>query len=169
MTRPRRSRRAAVAALLATAAVLTSTAVVSATPDTAPAHAGDQAAFNQLRQRQEHAWARGDGAAWAATFTPDGDMVTFNGDHQHGRHDIAERMQHYFDAYLQDTRLLMLTEQVRYTEPDTAIIVRTGCVLWADQTTCTDEALSVNTNVLVKRHGHWLQTSFQNTRIRPLP
>jgi uncharacterized protein (TIGR02246 family) len=96
-------------------------------------------------------------------------MVTFNGDHLHGRQHMTTRMQHYFDAYLQDTRLLMLTEQVRYVEPDTAIIVRTGCVLWNQETTCTDEAMSVNTNVLVKRHGQWLQTSFQNTRIRPIP
>ncbi|MFL6125102.1 SgcJ/EcaC family oxidoreductase [Actinophytocola sp.] len=164
--RGHRLRRAALAALVATVAALTSTTAVAATPT---AHGGDQAAFTQLRQRQEDAWARGDGTAWAATFTQDGDMVTFNGDYLHGRDDIAARMQHYFDTYLQGTRLLMLTEHVRYTEPDTAIIVRTGCVLWDAQTTCTDEALSVNTNVLIKRHGRWLQTSFQNTRIRPIP
>lgn len=67
----------------------------------------------------------------------------------------------YFDAYLQGTRLLMLSEQIRYLEPDTVTLVRTGCVLWGTETACTDEALSVNTNVLVKRHGRWLQTSFQ--------
>lgn len=132
-------------------------------------HRGDQVAFDRLRQAQEDAWARGDAAAWAATFTPDGDVVTFSGDHMHGREHITTDMQHYFDAYLQDTRLLMLTEQVRHLEPDTVIIVRTGCVLWDDETACTDEALSVNTNVLVRRHGTWLQTSFQNTRVRPIP
>jgi uncharacterized protein (TIGR02246 family) len=168
--RGQRLRRTALAVLVAATAALTSTTAVSAAPADSRTHGGgDQAAFNQLRQRQEDAWARGDGTAWAATFTQDGDMVTFNGDYLHGRDGITARMQHYFDTYLQGTRLLMLTEHVRYTEPDTAVIVRTGCVLWADQTTCTDEALSVNTNVLVKRHGRWLQTSFQNTRIRPIP
>ena len=163
-------RRALVGLLVAAAGVITSAATIEATPNHAvEAHRGDQAAFDQLRRQQEDAWARGDAAAWAATFTADGDMVTFNGDHLHGRTHMTERMQHYFDAYLADTRLLMLTEQVRYLEPDTAIIVRTGCVLWDDQTTCTDEALSVNTNVLVKRHGRWLQASFQNTRVRPIP
>jgi len=162
-------RRAALAALVVAAAALTSTAAVSAEAPTPAAHGGDQAAFDQLRQKQEDAWADGDATAWATTFTPDADMITFNGDYLHGRDDITSRMQHYFDTYLQGTRLLMLTEQVRYLEPDTAIIVRTGCVLWGAETTCTEEALSVNTNVLVKRHGRWLQTSFQNTRIRPIP
>jgi uncharacterized protein (TIGR02246 family) len=152
------------------AALTTPTAAVAAVPEPVPAApGGDQTAFDRLRAKQEDAWARGDAAAWATTFTPDGDMVTFNGDHLHGREHITTRMQHYFDTYLKDTRLLMLTEQVRYAEPDIAIIVRTGCVLWNQETTCTDEALSVNTNVLVKRHGQWTQTSFQNTRIRPIP
>jgi uncharacterized protein (TIGR02246 family) len=163
-------RRAILGVLVAVTGVVTSTAAVEATPNQATeAHRGDQAAFDQLRRQQEDAWSSGDAVAWAATFTADGDMVTFNGDHLHGRQHMTERMQHYFDAYLEGTRLLMLTEQVRYVEPDTAIIVRTGCVLWDAQTTCTEDALSVNTNVLVKRHGRWLQTSFQNTRVRPIP
>lgn len=163
-------RRALVGLLVAAAGVITSAAAVEAAPTpAAEAHRGDQAAFDRLRQLQEDAWQRGDATAWAATFTSDGDMVTFNGDHLHGRQHMTDRMQHYFDTYLQGTRLLMLTEQVRYVEQDTVIIVRSGCVLWDDQTACTDEALSVNTNVLVKRHGRWLQTSFQNTRVRPIP
>jgi uncharacterized protein (TIGR02246 family) len=152
--------------LAAVGLVMTGGTITSAAPDRSR---DDQAAFDRLRQRQEDAWARGDATAWAATFSPDGDMVTFNGDHLTGRRHITERMQHYFDAYLAGTRLLMLTEKVRYVEQDTAILVRTGCVLWGEETTCTDEALSVNTNVLVKRDGKWSQSSFQNTRIRPIP
>jgi uncharacterized protein (TIGR02246 family) len=159
-------RRALVGVLVVVTGVLTSAAAIEAEP---ASHGDDQAAFDRLRGQQEDAWAAGNGVAWAATFTRDGDMVTFNGDHLHGREQITTRMQHYFDTYLRGTRLLMLTEQVRYAEPDVAIIVRTGCVLWDQQTTCTDDALSVNTNVLVKQHGRWAQTSFQNTRVRPIP
>lgn len=162
-----RGQRVGLVAAVVAAAVLLSGAAVAAAPE--DGRRGDRAAFDALRKAQEDAWARADGAAFAATFTPDGDMVTFNGDHLDGREHIRTRMQHYFDAYLRGTRLLMLTEQLRYIERDTAIIVRTGCVLWDQQTTCTDEALSVNTNVFVKRHGKWSQTSFQNTRIRPIP
>jgi uncharacterized protein (TIGR02246 family) len=162
-------RRAVVGVLVAVAGLISASAAAADQAPLADRHHSDQAAFDRLRQLQEDAWARGDGAAWAATFTKDGDMVTFNGDHSSGRERIAGRMQHYFDTYLQGTRLHMLTEQVRYVEPDTVVIVRTGCVLWHDETACTDDALSVNTNVLVERHGRWLQTSFQNTRVRPIP
>lgn len=161
-----RGPKAILVAVVAAAGLVMSGGAVAAAPD---GPRDDQAAFDRLRQQQEDAWARGDGAAWAATFTRDADVITFNGDHLHGRRHIAERMQHYFDEYLSGTRLHMLTEQVRYVERDTVILVRTGCVLWGEETTCTDEALSVNTNVLVKRHGKWAQTSFQNTRIRPIP
>lgn len=173
MRRRQGIRRAVLSVLVAAAGVAAATPAVSATPNPRPAaetrHGGDQAAFDRLKRLQEDAWAGGDATAWAATFTSDGDMVTFNGDHLRGRDHITTRMQHYFDAYLANTRLLILSEQIRYAGQDTAIIVRTGCVLWNNETTCTEEALSVNTNVLVKRHGRWLQTSFQNTRIRPIP
>jgi uncharacterized protein (TIGR02246 family) len=161
-----KGRRGVLALVVAMAGLVTSTATVEAASTSTHS---DLAAFGQLRLQQEDAWARGDAAAFAATFTRDGDMVTFNGDHLHGRDHITSRMQHYLDTYLEGTRLLMLTERLRYVEPDVAVIVRTGCVLWDDQTTCTEEALSVNTNVFVKRHGKWLQSSFQNTRIRPIP
>jgi uncharacterized protein (TIGR02246 family) len=128
----------------------------------------DLAALRELRDRQDAAWASGNGAAYAAIFTADGDMVTFNGDHMSGREQIASRMQYYFDRYVHDTRLVHLSEQIRFPEPDLAIIVRTGCVLWPGETECRQDALSVNTNIALKRQGQWLYTSFQNTRIRPL-
>src|SRR5687767_12420011 len=110
-------RRAIVGVLVAVTGVLASAAPVNATPEPASTQGGDQAAFDRLLRQQEDAWARGDATAWAATFTPDGDMVTFNGDHLRGRQHMTTRLQHYFDAYLQGTRLLRLSEQVRYVEP----------------------------------------------------
>jgi uncharacterized protein (TIGR02246 family) len=129
---------------------------------------GDLAALRALRERQEAAWADGDAAAYAAVYTPDADLITFNGDHLRGRAGIEQGMGYYFETYLGGTRLLQRDERIRFVEPDLVIIVREGCVLWPGETECTTEALSVNTNTAVKRHGRWLYTSFQNTRIRPL-
>jgi uncharacterized protein (TIGR02246 family) len=142
-------------------------------PATAPASAGtgrdrDLAALRDLRDRQDEAWARGDARAYAALYTPDADLVTFNGDHMSTRAGIEEGMGYYFTTYLRGTRLLQQDERIRFVESDLAVIVRSGCVLWPGESACTDEALSVNTNVAVKRHGRWLYTSFQNTRVRPL-
>jgi uncharacterized protein (TIGR02246 family) len=131
-------------------------------------HDRDLAALQELRERQEEAWARGDARAYAAVYTPDADVITFNGDHLSTRAGIEEGMAYYFATYLSGTRLLQQDERVRFVEPDLVVIVRSGCVLWPGESACTEEALSVNTNVAVKRHGRWLYTSFQNTRVRPL-
>ncbi|MEU7589499.1 SgcJ/EcaC family oxidoreductase [Micromonospora sp. NPDC049230] len=148
------------------------TPAIASTPvadrDAAAARPDDLAALGRLRERQEDAWARGDGAAYAAIHTPDADVVTFNGEHLRTRAGIEAGMQHYFDVYLRGTRISTLTEQVRRPEPDLAVIVRTGCVLWPGEIACSEEALSINTSIAVKRHGTWWYTSFQNTRIRPL-
>ncbi|WP_328473051.1 SgcJ/EcaC family oxidoreductase [Actinoplanes sp. NBC_00393] len=140
----------------------------SAGPPSSSGRDKDLAALRELRERQDQAWERGDARAYAAVYTSDADLVTFNGDHMSTRAGIEEGMGYYFATYLQGTRLLQRDERIRFPELDLAIIVRTGCVLWPGETACTDEALSVNTNVAVKRQGRWLYTSFQNTRIRPL-
>ncbi|MGK5552025.1 SgcJ/EcaC family oxidoreductase [Actinomadura kijaniata] len=126
--------------------------------------------FERLRQRQADAWARQDGAAFAATFTRDGDMVTFNGDHLRTRRGIAVGMQYYFDKYIPDSTIRYLGERVRFPAPGLAVIVRTTCLVDAGQSDCRDGSLSVNTNVMTRqRDGRWLQDSFQNTRVDPLP
>ncbi|GAA2399376.1 hypothetical protein GCM10010191_02920 [Actinomadura vinacea] len=128
-----------------------------------------QKEFDRLRQRQADAWARKDGAAFAATFTPNGDMVTFNGDHLRTRRGIAVGMQRYFDEYITDSSIRYLSERVRFAGPGLAIIVRTTCLVNAGQNDCRNGSLSANTNVLTWRQGRWLQDSFQNTRVDPLP
>ena len=155
--------------VISTAAALV--AVLASAAGPASAGAGpdrDLAALRELRQHQEAAWALGDAQAYAAVYTTDADLVTFNGDHLSTRAGIEQGMGYYFTTYLRGTSLLQQDERIRFVEPDLAIIVRRGCVLWPGESACTEEALSVNTNIAVKRHGRWLYTSFQNTRVRPL-
>lgn len=130
---------------------------------------GDQAAFDRLRGQQEQAWIDEDGQAFADTFTENGDVVTFNGDHLRTRAGIAKGMQHYFDKYIDGSRLHLLTEHVRYLNAGTVVIVRTGCLLQGEETACRPDSQSTNTNLLVKQRGRWSQESFQNTRAFALP
>lgn len=156
----------AVTALVPTAAVATRS---TASQSVDEHRRGDLAAFAHILRRQEAAWAAEDGAAFAATFTEDADLVTFNGDHLVTRQGIAAGMQHAFDRYIPPSRIVRLDEHIRYVEPDLVVIVRTSCIIDAGQDACRSGSDSRNTNVLRKRHGQWLQTSFQNTRIQPLP
>ncbi|MGA6166143.1 SgcJ/EcaC family oxidoreductase [Amycolatopsis magusensis] len=151
---------AAVAVLLITA--VPATAVEDHRP-------GDQAAFDRLHDLQARAWADEDGAAFAATYTEDGDVVTFNGDHLHGREGIARGMQYYFDNFIDGSRIKRLSEQVRYLDRGTALIVRSSCLTQGDVPDCRPDSLSTTTNLLVRRHGQWLQESFQNTRYFTIP
>lgn len=152
--------------------IVLAAAAIAAGTAAAPAQAKGEdplAAFDRIREQQADAWYAEDGAAFAATFTADGDVVTFNGDHLRTRKGIADGMQYYFDTYIDHTKLHTLDEHVRFAGPDLAIIVRTGCQLVPPSTDCRPDSLSRNTNVMVKRHGRWLQESFQNTRVMTLP
>jgi uncharacterized protein (TIGR02246 family) len=164
---------AAVVALPPTAATATPTAepagASGAVAAAGPERGRDLAAFEEILRRQEAAWAAEDGRAFAATFTEDADVVTFNGDHFAGRAAIAAGMQHAFDHYIPPSRIVRLGEHIRFGGPDLAFIVRTSCIINEGQQECRPGSLSRNTNVLRKRHGVWLQTSFQNTRVQPLP
>jgi uncharacterized protein (TIGR02246 family) len=147
-------------------------AAVTAGTAAAPAQAKGEdphAAFARILEQQTDAWYAEDGAAFAATFTADADLVTFNGDHLRTRKGIADGMQYYFDTFIDHTKLRTLDEHVRFAGPDLAIIVRTSCQLVPPATECRADSLSRNTNVMVKRHGRWLQESFQNTRVVALP
>ncbi|WP_281900342.1 SgcJ/EcaC family oxidoreductase [Phytohabitans aurantiacus] len=171
MTTRRMAWLAALAAVLVTGLV---PAAATATEGTAPQavdehRRGDLAAFERIAKQQEVAWAAEDGGAFAATFTEDADFVTFNGDYFVGRHSIAAGLQHAFDNYIPPSRIVRLDEHIRYVEPDLVVIVRDTCIINAGEDDCRAGSDSRNTNVLRKRHGQWLQTSFQNTRVVPLP
>nr|WP_052478337.1 SgcJ/EcaC family oxidoreductase [Kibdelosporangium sp. MJ126-NF4]CEL17675.1 hypothetical protein [Kibdelosporangium sp. MJ126-NF4]CTQ91098.1 hypothetical protein [Kibdelosporangium sp. MJ126-NF4] len=132
-------------------------------------HGDDKAQFARILKQQYDAWYEEDGAKFAATFTQDADLVTFNGDHLATRDGIARGMQFYFDNYIPPSKLKVLDEHVRYVDRDLVFIVRTTCVIELPDTECRDGSSSRNTNVLSKRNGRWLQESFQNTRWKPIP
>jgi uncharacterized protein (TIGR02246 family) len=156
-------------AAAAAAAILTVLASAAAPEAQTVDSKGDLAAFERILKQQHDAWFEEDGAKFAATFTKDGDMVTFNGDHLSTREGIAERMQYYFDNYIDHTQIKMLDQHIRFAGPNMAVIVRTSCQLVPPSTECRSDSLSRNTNVLIKRNGKWLQESFQNTRVVPIP
>ncbi|GAA1019939.1 hypothetical protein Aple_037060 [Acrocarpospora pleiomorpha] len=130
----------------------------------------DKAAIDKNLAQQHAAWFNEDGAAFAATFHKDSDVVTFNGDHLSGREGIAKAMQYYFDKYIEKSRIRVLDEQpVHWVERDIAVIVRKTCFVPVAETECREDSLTRNINVYVKRDGRWLQSTFQNSRVTPLP
>jgi uncharacterized protein (TIGR02246 family) len=53
------------------------------------ANTADEATVRDLYRRLMDGWNRGSGAAFAAAFMEDGDLVAFDGTHFEGREEIA--------------------------------------------------------------------------------
>ena len=77
----------------------------------------EEAAVRGLYQQFMDAWNRGSGADLAAVFTPDGDLVGFDGTHLKGRQVIAAHNQRLFDKWLRGTRLVGQVTDLRSSVP----------------------------------------------------
>jgi uncharacterized protein (TIGR02246 family) len=127
----------------------------------------ERAAVLQLWAQQFDAWARADAEDYAGLFTPDGEMVVFDGTRVATRESIEEYMAFVFPEFLQDTTLSAEVESMRKVAPQTIVMISIGCVLRPGEVDCPAEALSRQTNVIVMKQGQWWFSSFQNTRITP--
>jgi uncharacterized protein (TIGR02246 family) len=139
---------------------------MSATTQSAPsAPATDEAAVLDLLRRLYAAW--GDADAYAGFFALDADYVAFDGSHARGRRSIAEMHRPLFERFLKNTRLVSISESVRFPTPGVALIHGKGAVVSARQPRPAKSRLSVQTLVAVKQADGWVFTAFQNTRYRP--
>ncbi|KXO93682.1 SgcJ/EcaC family oxidoreductase [Tsukamurella tyrosinosolvens] len=128
--------------------------------------AEDREQLEELERRQIASWGR-DGAAFAATFTEDADLVDVMGGHYRGRASIEATMTEGFAGFMAGTRMSAPTERtVDFISADTAVVVTSGnCILRNDETRCRAEDLSIQTKVAVRVGGEWLFRTFQNTRV----
>jgi uncharacterized protein (TIGR02246 family) len=125
-------------------------------------------AVRELYQRLMDGWNQGDGAAFAAVFTEDGDLVAFDGTHLEGREQIASVQQRLFDKYLKGTRLVGEVERVRFLDHDTAVMHAVGNTVMRGKSAPARQRASIQTLVAVRRDDGWRVAAFQNTRVRPM-
>ncbi|NEW50479.1 SgcJ/EcaC family oxidoreductase [Nocardia cyriacigeorgica] len=128
---------------------------------------------NELRallHAQIEAWAAADGAAFADTFTEDAVFVSVFGEYIRGRGPIAATVQEGLNGFMKGTRMLEPEVlNLHFPVPDTAILItRSGRPVPPGTTPDPDEK-SIQTRVAVCSRGHWLFSSFQNTRIGGFP
>jgi uncharacterized protein (TIGR02246 family) len=113
-------------------------------------------------------WNQGSGAAYAAAFTEDGDLVGFDGQHFRGRAEIAPFHQELFDKWLKGSRLVGKVEGLRFLRPNVALMHALGGTVMRGKSEPSPGRDSIQTLVATKQEGEWLLAAFQNTRIRPL-
>ena len=132
-------------------------------------HSADEAAVRAVYQQFMDAWNQGSGAALAAAFTEDGDLVGFDGTHFKGRQQIAPFHQQLFDKWLKGSRLVGQVKDVRFLSADVALMHAVGGTVMRGKTEPVPERDSIQTLVATRQEGdEWRLAAFQNTRLHPI-
>jgi uncharacterized protein (TIGR02246 family) len=128
----------------------------------------DEAAVRALYEQLMDGWNRGSGAAFAASFAEDGDLIGFDGTHLKGCEEIAAFHQPLFATYLKGTRLVGRVISVRFPSPTVALMHAVGGTVMRGKSAPAPERDSIQTLVATKRGDAWYLAAFQNTRLRPI-
>ena len=128
----------------------------------------DEKAVRGLYRQLMDGWNRGSGAAFAAAFTEDGDLVAFDGTHFKGRREIEPSHQELFDRWMKGTRLVGEVVDVRFLGPEVAVMHAVGGTVMRGRSRPSPERDSIQTLVATREDGEWRLAAFQNTRVRPI-
>lgn len=116
------------------------------------AGASIESAVKQRTKEFDATWAKHDPKAIAAYYTPDGNIITPEGNDLAGREGIEQSLTDAFNGSLKDSVLTTTVEKVRLITPDVAI-VDSGAELKCPDTDVQKVHL---VSVLVKKDGKWL-------------
>ena len=126
----------------------------------------DEKALHNLFHVSKDGWNRGDGAAYAASFTEDADYILWNGTHLKGRQAIAAAHQQLFETRLQGSRLEGEIQHIRFLSDDIALVQLQSSPQIRDQEAPAPEQYAIQTLVAIRQAEGWRFTSFQNTLIQ---
>jgi len=131
-------------------------------------HSADEAAVRAVYQQFMDGWNQGSGAALAAVFTEDGDLVGFDGTHFKGPQEIAPFHQQLFDKWLKGSRLVGQVKDVRFLSSDVALMHAVGGTVIRGKSEPVPERDSIQTLVAARQGDEWRLAAFQNTRLHPI-
>jgi uncharacterized protein (TIGR02246 family) len=137
------------------------------------ATADDEASIRQVQVMQAEAWNQHDAAAYAALFTENGECINVLGWWWKGRAEIQNKLTAAFAVVFRQSRLTITGTTVRLLSPTIAV----AHVPWTMAGAKTPPGMpeprqGIEIQVLQKKAGHWLISSFQNTNAvpeRPFP
>jgi uncharacterized protein (TIGR02246 family) len=128
----------------------------------------DETAIEQLMDELAAAWNRGDAAAYAARYLPDGTFTNVNGTWYSGRDEFRRRHEETFQGYLKGTTIALQTRKVRFIRPEVAVADVDVCVSGVPELppglyVSADGALhSSSLLVLVRDSGTWWIASYHS-------
>ena len=107
-------------------------------------------------------WNRRSGAAVAAGFADDGDIIGFDGSHHRGRLSIAADLRQVFASH-QTPAYVGVVRSVRPMAPGVAILLAHAGMIPAGGTDFDANLHTVHTLVAVDEGGRWRISLFQST------
>lgn len=117
--------------------------------------------------RLNAAWDAGDGAAFAAQFTVDADVINIFGEHFRGGSDLVRRMQFIFDGIFKGSRHVERNLEIARHLDEGTILVVTSSLIAVPQGPLAPETRNRQTFILVDDGGVWRIRHWHNTTIRP--
>jgi uncharacterized protein (TIGR02246 family) len=131
-------------------------------------HQPDVAAILELLSEMKAAWARGDGAGYAAACADDARYVTASGLRIVGRQAIAEAHQRIFDTALSGTHLDIDDPlDVQPIAPSVALVHASGAVRFLAENEQPPRTTGMLTMLAVHDGDAWRFASFTNTPVQP--
>jgi uncharacterized protein (TIGR02246 family) len=123
----------------------------------------DRSAIATVVSGLEHAWAAGNGQAWASYFAEDADFTVWFGLYLHGSDAIFDVHQEIFDSCYKSSKLRLDVRALRFLRPDVAVVQLNGRILGpGDQS--PEELQFVSAAVMTKEDGCWRVALFHNTK-----
>jgi len=143
--------------------------LLAAISSTATAVSNDQAAIEAVELKQAAAWNAHDAAAYAALFTPDGDVINVVGWWWKGRDEIRSKLTDAFAFVFKDSRLTITDVEIRVLSSDIAVShvrwTMTGALSPPGEPAPPQDGIQLQ--VLVRNEDGWHIASFQNTNSKP--
>lgn len=122
----------------------------------------------ELLSEMKAAWARGDGAGYAAACTDDARYVTASGLRIVGRQAIAAAHQRIFDTALRGTHLDIDDPlDVQPIAPNAALVHASGAVRFPAENEQPPRTTGMLTMLAVHDGDGWRFASFTNTPVQP--
>jgi uncharacterized protein (TIGR02246 family) len=134
------------------------------TTQTPPPNAADDDAIRAIHQQMIDAWDASSGAAFAAPFTDDADVVAFEGTHLQGRQEITAFHQQAFDTVVKGSRLEGEVKFVRFLSSRLAVMHSVIRVTLPGYTAASPGRDSMQLYVVTNRDGEWRAEAVLNAR-----
>ena len=129
---------------------------------------GERAAVLEVLAALVRAWARGDGAGFAAAFAEDADFINILGLHLRGRTPIAAQHDQIFSSIYRGSKAGFDLVQARRLGPDIIHAV-IDCAVEVPAGPMAGRVETRASAVMVRTGGRWRIAAFHNTRLGEAP